>query len=57
MLPCETRKVILLIYSVMVYLDNTDSEQFGPLHVKNNLDKLHSPERTDITAIGFGNII
>lgn len=57
MLPCETRKVILLFYSVMVNLDSTDSDQFGALHIKNNLDKLCSPKRIDIIAIVFGNVI
>lgn len=57
MLPCETRKVILLFYSVMVNLDSTDSDQFGALHIKNNLDKLCSPKRIDIIAIVFGNMI
>lgn len=57
MLPCETRKVILLLYSVMVNLDSTGSDQFGALHIKNHLDKLCSPKRIDIIAIVFGNMI
>lgn len=57
MLPCETRKVILLLYSVMVNLDSIDSDQFGALHIKNDLDRLCSPESIDIIAIVFGNMI
>lgn len=56
MLPHETRKIILMLYSAMVNLANIDSDQFEALHI-NNLDQLYSPERINIIAIVFGNMI
>lgn len=57
MLPRQTKKAILLLYSVMVNLDSVDTDQFGALHIKSNFDKLRGPDRIDIIVIVSGNMI